>query len=81
MFFFNESDDDCKKANMRHIQLGNRIDFLYEKINENKFNKDEEKIIKNIISDLNDLDFIIRGIYLIKTGSGFIKTHSNNNKC
>lgn len=81
MIFFNESDDDYKKANKRHIQLANGIDFLYEKINENKFNKDEEKIIRNIISDLNDLDFIIRGLFMIKMGSGFIKSHSNNNKC
>lgn len=68
-----EKEDDRKIANIRHIELTNRVDFLHEMINDKKFSKDEEKIIRSIISDLNDLDLIIRGIYMLKVGSGFIK--------
>ena len=73
MSFFEKKEDDRKIANIRHIELTNRVDFLQEMINDKKFSKDEEKIIRNIISDLNDLDFIIRGIFMLKIGSGFIK--------
>lgn len=73
MSIFEKKEDDRGIANIRHIELTNRVDFLYEMINDKKFSKDEEKIIRNIISDLNDLDFIIRGIYMLKVGSGFIK--------
>ena len=73
MSFFEKKEDDRKIANIRHIELTNRVDFLQEMINDKKFSKDEEKIIRNIISDLNDLDFIIRGIFMMKIGSGFIK--------
>ena len=73
MSIFEKKEDDRGIANIRHIELTNRVDFLHEMINDKKFSKDEEKIIRNIISDLNDLDFIIRGIYLLKVGSGFIK--------
>lgn len=73
MSIFEKKQDDHGIANIRHIELTNRVDFLYEMINDKKFSKDEEKIIRNIIRDLTDLDFIIRGIYLLKVGSGFIK--------